>query len=238
MGQRIHGIVVMLVVFLLPNPTLAEKKNVLSTAELAEITARGRFLEHYDQASWHATDAVLAHKPKDGVVQRYIARQNDSAWTFAFGRFNEKNDAFLVAYEATQGVTPEQFTVKEYDPPKEDTGFYFQAAKSIRTALEEFQREKRPYNTVVLPMPSNQMYVYILPAQTDDNVYPLGGDARYLISADGNAIVEKRQLHKAILEIRNTSTQVAGVHRHVLTDTPEDTDVFHVLRQKNRCRNT
>jgi hypothetical protein len=77
--------------------------------------------------------------------------------------------------------------------------------------------------------------VYILPAQTTADVYPLGGDTRYLLSADGSKIIETRQLHKTILEIKNAPSdtkKVAGYHTHILTDIPEDTDVFHVLIPK------
>jgi hypothetical protein len=80
-------------------------------------------------------------------------------------------------------------------------------------------------------------YVYVLPAQTQDGVYPLGGDVRYLLSSDGSSITEKRQLHKAIIEIRPDSSPkgtrpAGGYHTHVLSDVPEDTDVFHVLTRK------
>src|ERR1017187_2595070 len=58
-----------------------------------------------------------------------------------------------------------------------------------------------------------------------------------LITADGNTIVEKRQLHKSIMEnkpnsIPRDSTPAGGYHTHVLSDVPEDTDVFHVLTRK------
>lgn len=108
-------------------------------------------------------------------------------------------------------------------------------AKATATALKDFQGEKRPYNTAVLPAQSGQMYVYVLPAQTVDDVYPLGGDVRYLISASGNTIVEKHQLHKAIMDrdFRNLARPQAGYHTHVLSNVPEDTDVFFVLRQKS-----
>lgn len=84
-------------------------------------------------------------------------------------------------------------------------------------------------------MDSGQLYVYVLPAQTVAEVYPLGGDVRYLVSADGTNILETRQLHKSILEgnhsLPSGSKPTLGHHTHVLTDILEDTDVFHVLRQ-------
>jgi hypothetical protein len=83
----------------------------------------------------------------------------------------------------------------------------------------------------VLPGPADQLYVYLYPAQTKARVYPLGGDVRYLVSADGTKILEKRQMHKTILENQSGSGKkvLAGYHSHVLSDLPEDTDVFHVL---------
>jgi hypothetical protein len=121
--------------------------------------------------------------------------------------------------------------------PEEDTAFYLAAAKAFDTALHDFQGEKRPYNVAVLPAPPNQLYVYVVPAQTKAGVYPLGGDVRYLITADGGSIVEKRQLHKTIMEtsassMPKDSTPAWGYHTHVLSDVPEDTDVFYVLTRK------
>jgi hypothetical protein len=213
---------------------LAQKSKMLSDAELAEITARGRFLAEYDTASWHATDAMLALKPENGTVKRYIARKTDTGWIVDFGRFNETRDAFLIVYEATQGGSPLQFTVKTYDPPQKDAGFFYIAAKAIEVSLQNFQGEKRPYNTYVLPLAPGQMYVYVVPAQTKADVYPLGGDARYLVSNDGSTILETRRLHKTILEVSTPAGihPEGGYHTHVLTDVPEDTDVFHVLRRK------
>jgi hypothetical protein len=45
-------------------------------------------------------------------------------------------------------------------------------------------------------------------------------------------------MHKSILDIDTNNVpkgarDVGGYHTHVLSDLPEDTDVFHVLTQKN-----
>ena len=235
--MRIRAFFKLLIALLLcATAVLAQKGTPLSAPELAAITARGRILAEYDAASWHATDAVLALKPVQGTVEKYVARKTDVGWVVVFGKFNGTRDAFLVAYEATQGKEPAQFIVKTHDPPQTDTGFYFVAAKAIEIAIESSHLEKRPYNTYVLKADSDQLYVYVLPAQTAADVYPLGGDTRYLVSADGANVIEIRQLHKSILEVKHAaprgSKPAGGYHTHVLTDAPEDTDVFHVLRQK------
>jgi hypothetical protein len=235
-SRKMRTALKILITLVLCTPSiLAQQSKPLADSELAAITARGRILEDYDVASWHATDAVKALKPAEGVVRRYIARKIDTGWVVVFGRFDENKEAFLIAYEATQGSTLRNFTVNTYDPPKKDTGFFYNAAKAIEISLQSSHLERRPYNTYVLPLDSGQMYVYVLPAQTVAEVYPLGGDTRYLVSADGGTIIETRQLHKSILEGKSSvpsgTKPAAGVHSHVLTDTPEDTDVFHVLRQ-------
>jgi hypothetical protein len=116
-------------------------------------------------------------------------------------------------------------------------GFFLSAAKAIDTSLKDFVKhfegEQRPYNVAVLPAEKGQVWAYLVPAPTRAGVWPLGGDIRYLFSADGTKIVSKRQLHKSVIEVEppkdNKNQQVAGMHTHVLDDTPEDTDVFHVL---------
>lgn len=217
-------------------PIAAQRKDPPTEKELAEITARGRMLAEYDAAAWHSTDAVMALSPKEGSIARYVAKKTGSGWMVAYGRFNEKRDKFLIVYEAAQGKTPQEFKVTEHKTPKEDAGFYLSGAHALGTAIADFKGERRPYNAAVIPAPNDQMWVYIMPAPTQQGIWPLGGDARYLISKDGKQIIEKRQLHKSIIEYKMVSEGddkiEMGVHTAVLDDIPEDTDVFLVLTRK------
>lgn len=221
---------------LLLAPAAFGQRNAPATvAELAEITGRGRLLAEYDVAAWHATDAVFALSPPEGSVARYLARKTDAGWVVVFGRFNEKRDKFLIAYEAVQAGSPTEFKAKKHEPPKETIDFYFFAAKAVDTALADFRGEKRPYNVAVLPAKADGFYVYVVPAQTKHGVYPHGGDVRYLMSQDGSRIVEKRRLHNSILEMaapENAKELAGGFHTAVVDDLPEDTDVFYVLTRK------
>jgi hypothetical protein len=191
-------------------------------------------LAAYDVAARHALDAVSIGNSLQGNVSRSIARYTDSGWVVGFGRWNDARDRFLLVYEATPQGAPDSFAVKKNDPPIEDTGFYFRAAKAMDTAQAAFHPQDHPYNVFMLPADSGQMYVYIEPAQTRKDSVPLGGDVRYLVSADGSTILEMRQMHKTIIEKGPSppgAKLAAGFHSHVLTDTPEDSDVFYVLRQ-------
>jgi hypothetical protein len=213
----------------------AQQESVPSNDELAAITARGRLLYEYDQASWHGSDAAMATHPPKETVGRYIARKTDAGWEVAFGHLNESRDAFLIAVLAKQGSSLQEFTANKLDAPQRDDGFYLAAAKGIESALKDFRGANRPYNVAVLPASAKQLYVYLVPGQTAVGDYPLGADARYLVAEDGT-IVEKRQLHKGIIPHGGPpppgATVAGGTHSHVLSNVPEDTDVFYVLTRK------
>jgi hypothetical protein len=218
-----------------------QQRNAPPTAEeLAAITARGRSLAGYDQAAWHASDALQAKFRQPEGVRGYVARKTEKGWAVAFGRLDDQRAKYLIAFEATQGKDANQFVVKKIDPPREETGFFRSAARAIETAQKDFtahfQGEPRPYNVAVLPAEKGQFWVYFVPAATKPGVWPLGGDVRYLVSEAGTRIQSKRQLHKSIIENEPPkdpdNRQVAGIHTHVLDDVPEDTDVFHVQARK------
>jgi hypothetical protein len=201
--------------------------------ELAAITERGKMLYEYDQAAWHATDAVQMANPKNVEGQQYIAKKENGKWQVVFGKLNEDRSRFAIAYEADEQATLREFAVQKEPEKLEDEGFFLYAARAIEMAMKDFGGASRPYNVAVLPGPAEQMYVYLYPAQTKARVYPLGGDVRYLVTADGTKIMEKRQMHKTILEAAPApgKKMAAGYHSHALSDVPEDTDVFHVLTQ-------
>lgn len=201
--------------------------------DLAVIAERGRALNEYDQATWHATDAVQMANPKTVEGQHYIAKKENGKWRVVFGRLNNAQDRFEISYEAVQQANAKDFAVQKEPAGREDVGFFLCATRAIELAMKDFGRAGRPYNLAVLPGPADQLYVYLYPAQTKAHVYPLGGDVRYLVSADGTKIVEKRQMHKTILESAPVpgTKKSGGYHTHFLSDVPEDTDVFHVLTQ-------
>jgi len=221
----------LLLLFSVSNVFAQRQKPALQT-ELDEITARGKMLYEYDVAARHSTDAVLALSPPEDSITGYVARKTDKGWIVVYGRLSEKRDKYLIAYETVQSAKPEEFKVTKIDKPKEDTGFYLKAAKALETAKADFKGTNRPYNFAVLPTKSDEFFVYILPAQTDSNVFPLGGDTRYTISKDGAKILKKHQMHVSIIEFAvppDVEKIETGYHTAILDDAPEDSDVFHVL---------
>jgi hypothetical protein len=198
------------------------------------VTERGRALYAYDQAAWHGTDAFLALHPDTTGLGHYVCRMTASGWVVSFGRWNETHDRFLVAYEAKESGKPGEYEARKFDPPMDATNDLAAMERALELALHDFTALNRPYNSAILPASAGNFYVYIYPGQTKDTVWPIGGDVRYVISADGKQIIEKRQLHKTILDIeyKPGDHPIAGVHSHILSDVPEDTDVLYVLNRR------
>jgi len=203
-------------------------------AYLAAVTERGRDLYAYDQAAWHGTDAFFALHPDTNGLIHYICMKAPSGWEVVFPTWNATHDRLLVAYEAKETSGPEDYTATKYDPPREGPDGLVAKERALELALSNFPHADRPYNTAILPASGGDLYVYIYPAQTKDTVWPLGGDVRFTISADGRQILETRRMHKAILDMEFDPAQhpVAGTHSHVLSDVPEDTDASDVLNRR------
>lgn len=208
-----------------------------SKAELQGITERGRLLAEYDAAAWQATDALKDAHPAEDRLGHYIARKTEAGWVVAFGRLEDTQEKFLLAYEVVEAGNTAQWDIRAFDPPKEDTTWNLAAARGIQIAVKDFGAASRPYNVAVLPAGPDSLFVYLYPAQVKEGVYPLGADVRYRVSPDGGRIIEKRRMHKSIIEYTPAPPEVttqAGYHTHVLSDLPEDTDVLLVLTRKPR----
>jgi hypothetical protein len=208
--------------------------------QLAAITQRGRNLYAYDQAAWHGTDAAHALLGSDSAgLQNYVARRTPSGWEVDFGALDSVGTSFLIRAQA-QITDGRHFTAKIFAPPRSETGFLVAAAHAIATAKGAFVPvEGYAYNVAVLPNDDGTLYVYLYPAQAKLNVYPVGGDTRYAISADGTQILETHRMHKGVIFARTASPVgpnggrlVANVFKEVLADVPQDTDVFHVLARE------
>ena len=211
-----------------------ERSKPADPAELASIAERGKAIAAYDAVAWHATDAVQALHPKDGLVQMYLGQQTDTGWVVAFGRLNEAKDAFLLAFETTPTGDIKQPKVKVNEPPAEERGRWLSEARAYDTARIAFLAQRTqviPYNGTVLPAPQGGWYVYFYPAQTTFDSFPTGADTRYQVSQDGAKIEEAHRMHASLLGMKvskDVKTEMS-FHTAVLDDAPEDTDVANVL---------
>jgi len=212
----------------------AQGKKAELKSYLDEVTERGRNLYAYDQAAWHGTDAFLALHPNTEGLARYVCVKTATGWMVVFPKWNVAHDHLIAVYVARETDQPGIFKATANETSRETSDDIVPLERALETAFRDFKGAGRPYNSAVLPAPNGQHYVYLYPGQTKDTVWPLGGDVRYTISADGVAIIERRQLHKSILDMEFPPDEkvVGGVHSHILSDVPEDTDVFYVLERR------
>jgi len=232
---------VLLTAWLAATPLAAGAQQAPATPDqLAAITQRGRNLYAYDQAAWHGTDAARALLGSDSTgLQDYIARKTPTGWEVDFGALDSAGTSFLIRAQA-QSTDERHFTAQAFAPPRSESGFLVTAAHAVATARAAFVPvEGYAYNVAVLPNDDGTLYVYLYPAQAKLNVYPVGGDARYTISADGTQILETHRMHKNILLAKTASPigpnggrLVANSFKEVLSDVPQDSDVFHVLARE------
>ncbi len=211
-----------------------------SKEELAEVSRRGKEIALYDRILKGAsTELARSNFSADGAL-RHLPRKTEDGWVVAFGRLNDRRDKFLVGLEAFSDKNGKSFEVKRYSDPKRDQGYYFSAALAMDLCQEDFlenlQKETRPYNVLVLPADNGRLWVYYLATRANSDFWPLGGDVRYLVSDDGKSILEKRQMHKGLLNLpapeASKNSKTMGFHTHLLAEAPEDSDVYYVLWRK------
>jgi len=195
----------------------------------------------YDQVAWHGSDAVNALRValKDTTrfaIEAYVAEQTPDGWRLLYGELSPARDTFRVSYEATRGSVDTTYTARHIVPARADAGQSLAAARAALLARTTFGSIERPYNTIVIPQ-ANQWLAYMLPASTDAG-WVLGADTRYLVSADGQTVLNARRLHNGIMEFPMTrpgqAVPVSGVHTDVRDNVPEDSDVFFVLTRMPR----
>jgi hypothetical protein len=228
------AIILAVSLFVMGSRASGQTKDKDLKAYLAGVTERGRALYDYDQAAWHGTDTFFALHPDTNGLTHYVCTKTPKGWMVTFPKWNVMHDRLLVAYEALESGGAGRFEARGYDPPREGPDDLIAKERALELALATFPRPDRPYNSAVLPAPGGNLYVYLYPGQVKDTIWPLGGDVRFTMSADGKQIIETRQLHKAILDMESKPEEhaVAGYHVHILSDVPEDTDVLYVLNRK------
>jgi hypothetical protein len=214
----------------LQGSAIAQEKPAQPHVDLAAVTARGHALFDYDQAAARGTDALFALKPDPRGLAHYVCTRTPSGWVVSVPRWNEAHDQLLVIYEAREREG--KFVARKLDKPVPADSDLVARERALELATADFPAPSRRFNMAVLPASGGNLYVYLYPGQTRENVWPLGGDIRYTISPDGKTIVEKRKLHNTVRDHQIKENQKAGYHLHDVSDVPEDTDVFFVLNRQ------
>ena len=208
-----------------------------SRDSLAAISRRGRALAVHDSIAWLGADAMTSLSLPPDSIRRLIVRRTDVGWEVAAGVLSDDGAAYLLAELATPGIQA-AWASRLFEPPQPDTAYFARAARAIETSIEMFNRPAaRPYIATAIPADDGPWWlVYLYPAPLVSGSWPRGGDMRFRVSADGRIVTESRKLHESITEydVRTARPASALFDRESLVsgDTPEDTDVFHVLQRR------
>jgi hypothetical protein len=204
---------------------------------LAAISRRGRALAVTDSIAWRGADAMTSLSLPEDSIRRLIVRRTGNGWEVASGVLSDDGAAYLISEIATPGIQA-AWASTLFDPPQPDTSYFARAARAIETSITMFRRPvARPYIATAIPAADGPWwFVYLYPAPLESGSWPRGGDMRFRVSADGRVITESRRLHESITEynVRTARPASALLERESLVsgDTPEDTDVFHVVQRR------
>lgn len=214
---------------------------------LLTVSYYGKYLYLYDVVSTTASEKIKSLNPRNELFDNYFAYQDSTGWNVGFGKFNNDNMSFDLAYELHYSKQFKFLEHNEFVNPKPDNGIYFSMYLAYHRANKEFFRGNTLYNSSVLKQNDSIFAVYFIPVQVDPNNYLLGGDVRYIINVKSDSIIDFASLHRRPKEFPKSSTVnnnrvlvkpgsgkpiLYDVYSNYVYDIPVETDVYFMfLRQ-------
>lgn len=213
----------------------AARMSAEDAAKVEAAASRGRLLFDLDQAAWITTDDMMARFSgrKDMPIKGWVIERAASGGGYAVTYFGDGptgpvawyagavRDGKVVAGEIFEGVrpslTPAQVRLKEAaDVARGFTGYQPCTGSRFNLAIVPPAAEADPIEA------------YLLSAQTEPNVYPVGGHYRLRIS--GGKVVSHRRFMNSCMNV-DTSAKAQGepeflVLTHLLDPVPTEMHVF------------
>lgn len=225
----------------------AAATDTMTADEMAAVQLaldRGQLLYAYDQAAWHATDAMVAQAKAANAYDRIIANgggyiiEGDSGdQTVTFYDRSTPPKALFRARMVEGGTKVAESELITTDQPL--TQQQQRLARERRAVLDAAGREKlslcaaaTPNITVLPPVASSKADVaYVMTPQTVMTEWPLGGHYRYDFT--GEQPGEAQPFTKTCIPLSNQQqgqgTPQALVITQLLGDTPTEIHVFTVF---------
>jgi len=200
---------------------------------IAAITETGRAIHRQDQFVWHASDAyatAVDHRPAP-PGSSYAGTEGDGRGRVSF--LAEDRGRLRVLADVEMGVSAPVVTLDPAREPDEDERRQVRARATALAAAPNPCGGAR--NTVVLPVEGGAMDVYVLAANGNAAIVPLGGHARVRVSADGAGMLAFEPYSKACLDFDTEEKMPSGgrlttlMATIVLSDLPAPTHVYTSL---------
>jgi hypothetical protein len=209
-----------------------------ASAQLEQASRIGRAIFEQDEATAHATDAlVAADGGRDSRVQGWITKASGDGWITSF--VTGEGGAIKVLYEVRLAGFGAKPTVAAIDPPRPidpESGAMFRAQRTAASAMGG-RRCAESYNPVVLPgslAAKDGWLVYFLAASSRPDALVLAGHHRVLVSADGSRVLEHTPLSKSCLVMPRPSgaNMAALVTTSLVGEYPSEAHVFTSLHYR------
>lgn len=203
----------------------------------AQSSSLGRMLYEYDRAAWLSSDALTANVPREKLTAAggYIVEQADNQSlrvTYYRGGAADAQ-AFFVADVRGGKVVRHEVLAQPIGLTREQAVLARAREVAAVTAQERSYRpcNSRPFNTVVLPSRNGgPTAVYLLSAQQDAETYPLGGNYRVVVGADGKVLSYRPYsvscLNMKVPKLPAGATPVGLMISHLLDPAPTELHVF------------
>lgn len=204
---------------------------------IAESASIGEWLYVFDRAAWVSADALTAAIPKAQLtaIGGYVVEVPEAQTlrvTYYRGD-GESAQAFFVADVRGGKLIHQQLLTT----PVALTAAQAALARARTVAAEQARARgyrpctAAPFNTVVLPGRSGgPTAVYLLSAQTDAASYPMGGNYRVVVSAEGRVLASRPYsvscLNLTVPKLPKGATPVGFMVSHVLDPVPTELHVF------------
>ncbi|WLT32326.1 hypothetical protein [Geothrix sp. PMB-07] len=224
--------------------TQSAKLTAQQDALLAARMKRSQEIYEYERLAWLATDRLMEKKPDQSALGMWVEVPTDGRRFIFFGRFKneldpkDKPDGFAVVYGFWAPIgNPSD--VHEMDMEKEirNTPKLFQELPELADAAALARKQPSSlnmgWNYSVFREEDRTITAYLLPANSENGIVPIGGDFRVSISPDGKKVLNTTTLHRSFLKMptepppnADKSKPVGGFHTHTLQeDFPPETDV-------------
>ena len=226
-------------IFLAATPATAQ--NAQEQAQLAEALARGKLLYEIDVAGWVSTDAMMAKAPEAAKwpIRGWLVEPEPAvphAWNVVYylqpgGEGADALPAFRARVE--NGKVTESAVVPEAER-RLLSAAQMRMVRAIEVARKADYKPCTParFNVTVVPpsSPEAPLEVYLLSAQTETKVFPIGGHYKLVFAPDGT-LIARRPFMKSCLNM-DARTMPAGAGaaslfvNHLLDPIPTE---MHVL---------
>jgi hypothetical protein len=215
-----------------PAPISSEER-----ASVQAALARGQLLFELDQAAWVTTDDMIARFSgrTDMPIKGWVIERAASGGGYAVTYFGDEGAGPVAWYAGAVRdgkVVAGQAFAEGKRPPLTPAQLRLKEAADVARAFTGYQPcTPSRFNLAIVPpeTAAEPIEAYLLSAQTETNVYPIGGHYRLRIS--GGKVVSHRRFMNSCMNVNAAASAKHGepqalVVTHLLDPTPTEIHVF------------